>query len=153
MLKYTLFIFAVLVANVAFWYAGGPTLWQSAPAPSSGSNASPAVVDAFIFTLQEEVNKKTGQPIEGYEPAMFLAVFPGLTKSDFAGVDASIGTYQFANGQLRLDMDGAELVHSAAGAVTRQGMETLLYNVGERIGVDVRGDGTLTDVMRYLIEQ
>ena len=50
---------------------------------------SPTAAEVFTFTLEEEVRKKIGQPIEGYEPQMFLEVFPGLVATDFEGVEAS----------------------------------------------------------------
>lgn len=105
------------------------------------------VYDVFALTLRQEVNVAIGPPIEGYEPAMFLQSFPGLTASDFAGVEASIGSYQIIDGQLRHVIEEGELVHSAAAAVNRRGMQTLLDNVATRLQVDLEADGTITEVM------
>lgn len=110
------------------------------------------IVDAFAFTLHDEVDKKLGHPIEGYEPQMFLSVFPGLTETDFNGVEASIGTYVVENGKLGHHMDNTGLVHSAAGAVTRKGMNTLLENVVRRAEIDLSIDGTLTDIIDFITQ-
>ncbi len=153
MLKYILFVMVLLALNVAFWYVGGtdriaPYL-TSDPAPSV--HTDPVLTDVFVYTLEEEVQRKIGQPIEGYEPSMFLEVFPGLAETDFEGVEASIGFYTISQGRLVHELGTPELVHSAAGAVTRRGMETLLHNVASRLEIDLARDGTITDIMRALL--
>lgn len=106
-----------------------------------------SIYDVFTTTLKQEVNRERGVPIEGYEPQMYLAAFPGLTKSDFNKVEASIGYYQIIDGQLRQQIDQGELIHSAAAAINRRGMRTLLDNVAERLQVDLQNDGTITEIM------
>lgn len=108
------------------------------------------VVDVFRFTLEDEVRKKQGQPIEGFEPAMFMAVFPGLVPTDFSGVEASLGHYEVRNGQLELQLVETGLIHSAAGAISRAGYRTLLDNVSARTSIDLQKDGTITEVMSAL---
>lgn len=107
---------------------------------------------AFRNALQSEVREKIGTPIEGYEPSMFLQVFPGLAKTDFEGVEASIGYYTIKNGELVHELDPTRLVHSAAGAVTNRGMDTLLQNVSMRLKVDLSTDGTLTRIIEALAQ-
>jgi hypothetical protein len=82
---------------------------------------------------------------------MFLNVFPGLVETDFEGVEASIGHYTIVQGRLVHELGNPELVHSAAGAISRRGMETLLQNVAARLSIDLQSDGTITDIMRALI--
>lgn len=140
---------AALVFQVGFYAAHGPerlaTLTTRAtPTPE---RVSPTAAEVFTFTLEDEVRKKLGQPIEGYTPAMFLEVFPGLVATDFEGVDASIGYYTIEEGRLVHELGERTLVHTAAGAVTKKGMGTLLENVATRTGIDLSGDGTLTEVM------
>lgn len=108
------------------------------------------IVDVFQFTLQDEVDKKLGHPIEGYEPQMFLQVFPGLVETDFNGVEASLGYYRIQNGKLQHEMSDTGLVHSAAGAVTRKGMKTLLNNIAARAEINLAESGTLTDIIEVL---
>jgi hypothetical protein len=105
----------------------------------------------FRTTLRNEVDKQIGRPIEGYEPFMFLQVFPGLTETDFEGVEASIGHYTVADGRLVHKLDDTRLVHSAAKAVTDRGMDTLLGNISKRLKVDLSSEGTLTEIMNALV--
>lgn len=145
-------VVAVLIFNVIFVFSGGLDLLVKTEQKESIPLAvSPNVVDVFKFTLEEEVQKKIGMPVEGYEPQMFLQVFPGLADTDFEGVDASSGYYTVDNGKIALKLDDSGLVHSAAGAITRDGIETLLYNVANRIGVDLKGEGTITDIMAAIV--
>ena len=105
---------------------------------------------AFRTELQGRVQEKLGMPIEGYEPSMFLQVFPGLTETDFEGVEASLGHYTIQNGELIYVQDPTKLIHSAARSITDEGMETLLHNVSARLKVDLIEGGTLTRIMSAL---
>ncbi len=153
MLKYILFVTVLLALNLTFWYVGGTDriAMYIAPDRVSTVHTDPVLLDVFVYTLEEEVQQKIGQPIEGYEPSMFLEVFPGLVETDFEGVEASIGFYTISQGRLVHELGAPELVHSAAGAVTRRGMETLLHNVASRLEIDLGRDGTITDIMRALL--
>lgn len=153
MLKYVLFVAVLLALNVAFWYVGGADriVMYIAPDRAATVHTDPVLLDVFSYTLEDEVQRKIGQPIEGYEPSMFLEVFPGLVETDFEGVEASIGFYTISQGRLVHELGTPKLVHSAAGAVTRQGMETLLRNVASRLEIDLERDGTITDIMRALL--
>jgi len=154
MIKFIMLVLVVVIFNTGFIYFGG-TAWideRLNPLPlRTWSVDSVVVIDVFIFTLEEEVRKKHGQPIEGYVPAMFLAAFLGLTETDFEGVEASIGYYTIEQGRLVHKLDETKLIHSAATAISRKRMETLLYNVATRTNIDLHGDGTITDIMSVLI--
>jgi len=144
----------VIVFNALFVFSGGlellvKTEQQAEPETVIGAD----IVDVFRFTLEDEVRKKIGVPIEGYEPAMFLQVFPGLVETDFDNVEASIGIYKIVDSRLEHQLDTTQLIHSAAGAISRPGYSTLLQNVADRIGVDFKTDGTITDIMGSLIEE
>ena len=91
-----------------------------------------AVVD-FQFALEEAFRIEVGQPIEGYEPAMFMQIFPNLIPEDFDGVDALIGHYEFVDGQLVHELGDVDVIHSAAEAISEAGFETLLENVSGRL--------------------
>ena len=90
----------------------------------------------FAFALQEAVRVEIGQPIEGYEPAMFMQVFPLLQLQDFDGVEALIGHYEYRDGELVHEIGDVEMIHSAAPALSEFGMETLLDNVIKRLELD-----------------
>lgn len=145
---------AVLVFNALFVFSGGlELLVRTEQEEQLPVRIDTDVVDVFRFTLEDEVRKKLGAPIEGYEPHMFLQVFPGLVETDFEGVQASIGSYTITEGRLEHKLDDTQLVHSAATAVTREGMETLLSNVAYRTGINLAAEGTITDIMSALIAE
>ena len=116
-----------------------------------GSKIPLSVQYVFKVSLKNEVVRTRGVPKEGYEPSMFLVAFPGLTATDFEGVEASIGHYTIEEGKLVHKMDEKRLIHSAAKAITDRGLDRLLTNVSVRLGVDLTKDGTLTEVMAALI--
>lgn len=105
----------------------------------------------FKAAIKTEVNNKRGVPTEGYEPYMFLDVFPGLTETDFDGAEASIGHYAIEEGRLVYKPDDSKLMHSAAKAVTDRGLDRLLANVSVRLKVDLAQSGTLTEIMKALV--
>jgi len=110
-----------------------------------------AVLYAFRTTLKNEVVSKQGMPVEGYEPYMFMNVFPGLSPTDFEGAEASIGHYTIEEGKLLYKTDDTKLIHSAAKAITDKGLDTLLAHVAIRLKVDLAREGTLTEIMEALV--
>jgi hypothetical protein len=110
----------------------------------TSSKETPDVVDngsenGTEFNVQEYFNEKLqggvidtiGQPIEGFEPVMFMQVYSGLVPEDFDGVGASQGVYKVESGELTFTEDAGPM-HSAAHAITNAGMKTLLSNLAER---------------------
>ena len=141
-------VIAVLLFNAVFVFSGGlDLLVQSEQKTEAPVKVGPDVVDVFKFTLEDEVNKKLGAAEEGYVPEMFLQVFPGLVETDFDGVEASVGRYEIIDGRLQHIPDDTKLMHSAAKVISRTGIETLLYNIADRIQIDLRADGTITELM------
>lgn len=151
-MKNILIVVVMLVAfNAVLVFSGAlDKLFNANQEVQPVSEINQTIVDVFQFTLQDEVDKKLGKPIEGYEPQMFLQLFPGLSETDFDGVEASIGTYVIQNGRLVHNLDNTKLVHSSAGAVTRKGMKTLLDNIAKRANINLREQGTLTDIIEVL---
>ena len=154
MLKQVLIIvFLVIAFNALFVFSGGLELLVKTEQAEEAREyrVDPDIVDVFRFTLEDEVVKKQGQPIEGFEPGMLLAAFPGLAATDFDGVRASIGEYVVVDGLLEHQLGGSDgPIHSAATAINRLGYETLLNNIAARAGIDLSTDGTITDVMTVL---
>ncbi len=116
-----------------------------------GQEIRPEVQEVFRTTLKNEVVSKQGMPIEGFEPFMFLKVFPGLAETDFEGSEASIGYYTMKDGRLVHKTDNTKLIHSAEKALTDKGLDTVLANVSVRLKVDLAQKGTLTEVMEALV--
>ena len=89
--------------------------------------------EEFKIALETKIVSEFGQPIEGFVPQMFLQKFTKLSADDFDGVQAMIGHYEYVNGELIHDLEGEEMIHSAADAITEHGYEILLQNVAERL--------------------
>jgi hypothetical protein len=126
---------------------------MSAAWPQQEEVLAENIYDAFRSTLQEGVRERIGMPIEGYVPSMFLSAFPGLSETDFEGVEASIGHYTVEKGRLVHQTDDSRLIHSAAGAITDRGMDRLLKNVSSRLKINLEADGTLTKIMSALVHK
>ncbi len=155
MYKVIIFMVCLVAANLAFIYLGGAGWVEEqliAPAVEPVT-IDPILTEVFIFTLEEEVRKKQGLPAEGYLPQMFLDSFPGLAETDFEGVEASVGYYSInSSGRIELELRDATLVHETPGAISRGGMETLLNNIATRTGIDLQTTGTITDIVRVLMQ-
>ncbi|HYF12817.1 MAG TPA: hypothetical protein VD928_00765 [Candidatus Paceibacterota bacterium] len=113
---------------------------------SSGSVSRAAIVE-FTEMMRAKVITEIGQPIEGFEPFMFMRVFPGLTAQDFDKVDALIGLYRYENGQVVYDLNGEPELHSAARAISDEGMEQLLMNITTRLNYNLESAATIKELI------
>jgi len=161
-LKYTLMMVGLLTLiglvglalMVKFFPQSSVGAWftQMREAPRSDDTPIPSSAsEAFRIALQSEVRRTAGTSIEGYEPSMYLSVFPGLTETDFEGVEASIGHYTVKQGRIVHELDPTRLVHKGAALITDRGMDTLLENVSKRLRVDLQSEGTITLIMKALV--
>lgn len=151
-------IIALIVVSFTLGVLAMYFLPGAVEAPSNTSSASPvltdsAVLDVFIFTLQEEVNKKQGRPELGYKPAHLLIAFPGLVQSDFDGVPASDGRYAVTTGEIVFLPATTGLVPTNPDSIGRAGYEVLLTNIARRNNINLQTTGTLTDIMRVLTRE
>ena len=87
------------------------------------------VEEYFSQELERGVLEQIGQPIEGFRPFMFIEVFPKLKSQDFNDVEALLGEYSFVDGGLEFEFVKNQPIHSAAEAITQEGMERLLSNI------------------------
>ncbi len=118
------------------------------PAANTGdSSISKEAVQEFTDQMRAGTIARVGQPIEGFEPTMFMQAFPGLTANDFNNVDALIGLYRYQNGEAVYDLNGEIETHSAARAISDEGMLTLLLNIADRLNYDLTGNETVADVL------
>jgi hypothetical protein len=121
----------VLIGAVTFASWNGNTPNDNTNNTQSG--LSQADLTRFIEAMRTKVVTEMGQPIEGFEPFMFMRVFPGLIAQDFNNVDALIGRYVVANGEVTYDLNGEQELHSAARAISDEGMEQIFLNILSRI--------------------
>jgi hypothetical protein len=123
------------VSTYAYW---GSTIVE--PREEEPVVVMDTATQAFTEELRTKFVAEKGQPIEGFEPWMFIEVYPGLKAADFDGVDALIGLYRVENGEVVYDLNGELELHSAARAISDEGMAQLLQNVAARLEVDLAAD-------------
>ncbi len=112
--------------------------------PHNTSNAEGNTeVARFSMEMRNKVVAEIGQPIEGFEPFMFMQMYPGLTPQDFNEVDALIGVYRSQDGQIVYDPNGAQELHTAARAISDGGMAQLYHNILARVSLMSGADPVL----------
>jgi hypothetical protein len=150
-------ILVLLVAMGGWWWLGrsvGQTDLAGEEASVVTSYVDRDLVDRFSRGLNARVTAEVGQPIEGFEPMMYMLVFPGLVADDFNGVAAEQGMYKVDNNQVAFEYDeSGGSPHSAGQAITTLGMETLLMNVALRYDVELSGPEAVNQVIGLLLEE
>lgn len=135
-------IFALIAAAVVGW-----VFLSDSPTPDT----SDVTVKEFSERTQDEIVAQLGQPIEGFEPSMYIRVFSGIQEEDFDGVDALIGEYTYhADDGLLYDPGEAQRMHSAARAISESGMRQLLENVSARHNIDLNQPDAIDVVMEAI---
>ncbi len=95
------------------------------------------VQEYFDEKLREGVIDRIGQPIEGFVPFMFLRAFSRLVPNDFDGADALLGEYKIMEKELAFIVDEGGPIHSAAEAISEEGMKTVFTNIQRRTNVRI----------------
>lgn len=113
-------------------------------------NTRDDVQEYFNEKLQARVVEETGQPIEGFEPFMFMNVFLGLVPQDFDGVDALLGEYTIKEKELVFVLDDSGPIHSAAQAISEDGMKTLLSNIEKRADTTIATKEEVDGLLLFL---
>jgi hypothetical protein len=140
----------VIIAFVLLLIAVGISAMGEVSIESPNNDIPEGAVEVFTTKTRNKVIAELGQPIEGFEPFMFLEVYPGLEESDFDGVDAFIGVYRFKNGELTHEMDNTQPFHSAATAISDEGMATLLDNVSSRLGISIETGSDVAEIIEAI---
>ena len=144
-------IIPFIVLAVAF--AGSCDLYSTAP-DDDAQDAS-VIINRGTIDVQEYFNEKLregvidriGQPIEGFVPFMFMQAFSGLVLKDFAGAGALLGEYKIMEKELAFIVDEGGPIHSAAEAISEEGMKTVFANIQRRTNVLI----TTTDEVDALV--
>ena len=128
------FIFLVVA------FVGSCDLYSTAPDDDAQDTLAinPGTIDVqeyFNEKLREGVIDRIGQPIEGFVPFMFLRAFSGLVPNDFDGADAFLGEYKIKEKELSFIVDEGGPIHSAAEAISEEGMKTIFANIQRRTNV------------------
>lgn len=106
----------------------------------------------FTQTLQDTFVEEVAQPIEGFEPQMFLQIYPGLLPGDFNGVEALQGVYQVQDGEIIFIEIADGPIHSAGRAISRIGMTVLFEQVMTRFDVAEPTQEDVDIVLQFLRE-
>jgi hypothetical protein len=130
--------FAVLIVACA----GSCDRYSTAPDDYAQStiginSGTTEVQEYFNEKLREGVLDRIGQPIEGFVPFMFLQAFSGLVPSDFDGAEALLGGYKIMDKELAFIVDKGGPIHSAAEAISEDGMKTVFTNIQRRTNVRI----------------
>ncbi len=108
------------------------------------------VQEYFNEKLREGVIDRIGQPIEGFVPFMFMQAFSGLVLKDFDGADALLGEYKIVGKELAFIMNEGGPIHSAAEAVSEEGMKTILANIQRRTNLLITTTNEVDGLLLYL---
>ena len=119
---------------------------------SRGSLSLTPAAAFFVESLERDAMQTMGGvPIEGFEPAMFTAAFPGIVASDFECVEASDGFYDVEGGDIVLIATAEQHLQTSAGAtVTPRGMGVLLENIARRLGLPLTTEAEVREIIRVL---
>ena len=147
-------IIPFIVLAVAF--AGSCDLYSTAP--NDDTQDTSAIINRGSIDVQEYFNEKLregvidriGQPIEGFVPFMFLRAFSGLVPNDFDGADALLGEYRIKEKELSFIVDEGGPIHSAADAISEEGMKTVFTNIQRRTNVLITTTDEVDGLLRSL---
>ncbi len=109
-----------------------------------------SVQEYFTEKLREGVIDRVGQPIEGFVPFMFMQAFSGLVLKDFDGADALLGEYKIVDKELAFIMNEGGPIHSAAEAVSEEGMKTVFANIQRRRNMLIATTDEVDGLLLYL---
>jgi hypothetical protein len=143
-----------IVLAVAF--AGSCDLYSTAP--NDDTQDTSAIINRGSIDVQEYFNEKLregvidriGQPIEGFVPFMFLRAFSGLVPNDFDGANALLGEYRIKEKELSFVVDEGGPIHSAAEAISEEGMKTVFTNIQRRTNVLITTTDEVDGLLRSL---
>ncbi len=146
-------IIPFIVLAVAF--AGSCDLYSTAPNDDAQDSLAinPGTIDVqeyFNEKLRKGVIDRIGQPIEGFVPFMFLRAFSGLVPNDFDSADALLGEYRIKEKELSFIVDEGGPIHSAAEAISDEGMKTAFTNIQRRMNVLITTTDEVDGLLLFL---
>ncbi len=109
-----------------------------------------SVQEYFNEKLREGVIDRIGQPIEGFVPFMFMQAFSGLVIKDFDGADALLGEYKIVDKELAFIMNEGGPIHSAAEALSEEGMKTVFANIQRRTNMLITTTDEVDGLLLFL---
>ncbi len=144
-----LYIGIVIAVVLGAFFVLRPTP-GNAPEATTDFLLTEELVTYFSEELEDPIIEEVGQPIEGFTPTMISSRYPGLRLEDFNGAEAVQGVYEYTNGTLEFVFTADTPPHSAADALTLDGMKTFLSNLAERNEVVVDSKSEIDDLIEKI---
>ncbi len=150
-LRKIIILFIVLVVALASsYYLYSTNSDDDAQHTSAVNPSTNSAQEYFNEKLHEGVIDRIGQPIEGFVPFMFMQAFSGLMLRDFDGADALLGKYKIVDKELAFIMDEGGPIHSAAEAISEEGMKTVFTNIQRRTNVLITTTDDVDGLLLFL---
>jgi len=118
--------------------------------PTTQSDDISPLASYFNDQINSKGVEKIGQPIEGFDAYLLKQAFPGLIDEDFDNIEALLGIYKFANGELKFELITDGPIHSAAQTVSEDGMEILMNNAAGRLNVEIVDEDSVDELIGLL---
>ena len=150
-LRKIIILFIVLVVALASsYYLYSTNSDDDAQHTSAVNPSTNSAQEYFNEKLHGGVIDRIGQPIEGFVPFMFMQAFSGLVLKDFDGADALLGKYKIVDKELAFIMDEGGPIHSAAEAISEEGMKTVFTNIQRRTNVLITTTDDVDGLLLFL---
>ncbi len=140
----------LVVAVVGSYYLYLTTPDDDAQDTSAINTSAIDIQEYFNEKLREGVIDRIGQPIEGFVPFMFMQAFSGLVLEDFDSANVLLGEYKIVEKELAFIMDAVGPIHSAAEAVSEEGMKTVFANIQRRTNVLITTTDEVDGLLLFL---
>ncbi len=105
------------------------------------------------YFIEKAIENSFAIPIEGFDPELYIGVFPKLLKSDFDNTKAIGGIWKLTNGELVFIRDDSEGITSADGTLTNEGVKTLIKNLESRLNIKVQSVSDLDNLISLISKE
>ena len=111
-------------------------------------------VDLFaIFSEQlrrRAIDRLGAVPVEGFDPNMYLNIFPGLIESDFNGSESFGGEWVYEYEGLTFMRKNYLQISSVDQSLTSAGILQLYKNIQRRLGINVQRISDIEEIFRVI---
>lgn len=142
-MKKTLYILLVIIILVAGFFSLNSYIYNEKQAEGEIPELSKYFQEQMITLGVADI----GQPIEGFDNNLLIMAFPGLTQSDFSGVETFEGYYEIQNGEAVFVRSQAQPISSAERTISEEGYATLLENISARLSFPVISESQVDELI------
>ncbi len=104
---------------------------------------SDKIAEKFI---QLTIESQEAIPVEGYDPDLYMGVYPALAKEDFDGTEAIGGKWiigEKRENELIFLRNENEEISTADGTLTNEGIKKFLGNIAKRLNIQIENEDDL----------